>query len=83
MGEIRHVEVKKIGDKIVISVYCRELNSWATVTFEVDDDERHQSLFCTIDIHGRGQSNKVTVAPDFVSVEKDKCTITVWGKEDE
>jgi len=82
MAEIKHVEVKKLsGDKIVISVYCRELKSWATVTFEVDD-ERCRSLFCVVDIHGRGQSNKAIVAPDFVSVNKEKdCVITVWNNE--
>lgn len=80
MGEIRHVEVKKLDDKIIVSVYCRELNSWATVTFEIDDDERSKALFCVVDIHGRGQSNKVIVAPDFVSVNKEKdCVITVWS----
>jgi hypothetical protein len=79
MAEIKHVGVKKVGDKIVVSVYLRKLNSWATVTFEVDDDERRQSLFCTVEIHGRGQGNMVTVAPDFVSVERDDCTITVWN----
>jgi hypothetical protein len=82
MAEIKHVEVKKLSeDKIVVSVYCRELKSWATVTFEIDDDERCQSLFCTVDIHGRGQSNKVTVAPDFAAVGKDDCTVTVWNNK--
>jgi hypothetical protein len=81
MGEIRHVEVKRLGDKIVVSVYCRELNSWATVFFEIDDDDRCPSLFCKVDIHGRGQSNRVTVAPDFTAVEKDDCTVTVWHNE--
>jgi hypothetical protein len=29
MAEIKHVEVKKLSeDKIVVSVYCRELKSW-------------------------------------------------------
>jgi hypothetical protein len=83
MAEIKHVEVKKLDDKIIVSVYCRELNSWATVTFEVDDDERRPSLFCSIDIHGRGQSNKATVAPDFTAVERNGCTITVWSNDGE
>jgi hypothetical protein len=84
MSEIRHVEVKRPSqDKIVVSVYCRELESWATVTFEIDDDERRQSLFCSIDIHGRGRSNKATVAPDFIAVERNNCTITFWGDDGE
>ncbi len=84
MAEIRHVEVKRLEDKIVVSVYCHQLRSWATVTFEVSDDERCRALFCVVDIHGCGQSNKVTVAPDFVSVDRDKdCVITIWTNEKE
>jgi hypothetical protein len=79
MGEIKHVEVKRVGEKVIVSVYLRKLNSWATVTFEVDDDENQQSLFCTVEVHGRGQSNKAVIAPDFVAVEKDDCTVTVWN----
>ncbi len=79
MSEIRHVEVKKIGGKIAVSVVCRKLFSWADVIFEVDDSENQPSLFCKISIHGRGQHKEVTVAPDFVAVEdRDGTTISVW-----
>jgi hypothetical protein len=84
MGEIKHVEVKRLSqDKIVVSVYCRELKSWVSVIFEVDDDERGKALFCVVDIHGRGQSNKAVIAPDFASVERDGCTVTVWNNNGE
>jgi hypothetical protein len=78
MSEIRHVEVRKIGSKITVSVVCRELSSWADVTFEVDDDENQPSLFCKVNIHGRGRHNEVTVAPDFVAIEDNGTTISVW-----
>jgi hypothetical protein len=79
MSKIRHVDVKKIGGKITVSVFCEELFSWADVTFDIDDNESQPSLFCKVCIHGRGQHNEVTVAPDFVAVEdRDKTTISVW-----
>jgi len=78
VSEIKHVEVKKVGDKVIVSVFCYELSSWADVTFEVDDASQ-PSLFCKMSIHGRGQRNEVTVAPDFVAVEdRDGATISVW-----
>jgi hypothetical protein len=83
MGEIRHVEVKKLDDKVVVAVYLRELNSLAVVTFEVDDDdEKQKAIFCTVEVHGRGQSNKAVVAPDFAVVERGDCTFTVWNNND-
>jgi hypothetical protein len=78
MTEIKHVEVKKVGDKVTVSVFCRELSSWADVTFEIDDDENQPSLFCKVNIHGRGRHTEVTVAPDFVAVEDNGTTISVW-----
>jgi len=79
MAEIKHVEVKKVGGKVIVSVFCRELFSWADVTFEVDDDENQPSLFCKVNIHGRGRHSEVTVAPDFVAVEdKDGTVLSVW-----
>jgi hypothetical protein len=79
MSEIRHVEVKKIGDKVTVSVACRELSSWADVTFEVDDNENQPSLFCKVNIHGRGRHNEVIVAPDFVAIEdKEGTVLSVW-----
>jgi hypothetical protein len=77
MREIKHVEVKKVGNKVTVSVFCRELSSWADVTFEVDD-ESLPALFCKVYIHGRGRHSEVTVAPDFVAVEDNGTTISVW-----
>jgi hypothetical protein len=84
MGEIKHVEVKRGSDKVVVSVFVRELMSWATVTFEVDDDDRRPSLSCVIEVHGCGQGNKAVVAPDFVAIIKEgDYTITVWNNNGE
>jgi hypothetical protein len=78
ISEIRHVEVKKIGGKITVSVVCQELSSWADVTFEVDDDENQPSLFCKVSIHGCGRHNEVIVVPDFVAIEdKDGTVLSV------
>jgi hypothetical protein len=78
MAEIKHVEVKKVGGKVIVSVFCHKLSSWADVTFEVDD-ENQPSLFCKVSIHGRGRHNEVIVAPDFVAVEdKDGTVLSVW-----
>jgi hypothetical protein len=77
MSEIKHIEVKKIGDKVTVSVFCRELASWADITFEVDNDQP-PSLSCKVNIHGRGRHNEVIVAPDFVAVEDNGTTISVW-----